>query len=149
MINKINIAEIVLFVVFTLSYFFQESIPSHWRWVSLLLYFLLGVLYFPLGFYTLKSSKFKTIYSVFFGMLFTLALTAILLSLMKVALSIFLLWLSIVLYFMIAGIQAIAFYVYSKTEGQIVMYDLGITIRYLAFLGLMIYASITFNFNIV
>jgi len=149
MTNKINVAEIILLIVFTLSYFFQQSIPDHWRWVTLLLYFLLGVLYFPLGFYTLKSPKFKVSYSVFFGMLFSLAMTAILFSLLKYAWSIILLWMLIGIYFIVAGMQAMAFYIFKKTEGQIIMSDFGITIRYLVFLGLMIYASITFDYRLL
>jgi hypothetical protein len=148
MTNKINIAEIVLLIIFTLSYFFQQSIPVHWRWITLLLYLLLGALYFPFGFYTLKSSKFKASYSVFFGLLFSLAMTAVLFNLMKYAWSILLLWMLIGIYFIVAGMQAISFYIFKKTEGQIIMNDLGITIRYLVFLSLMIYASITFDYRL-
>lgn len=146
-LNKITIAEIILLTLFIASYLFQQVIPINWRWVTLLLYALLGAIYFPLGFYTLKSSKYKSVYAVLFGMLFALSLTALLFSLLKVVLGIFLLLFLIVIYIMIPIIQAVSFYLYDKKEGQIFMYDFGITIRYLLLLALIIYAAVTFHVN--
>jgi hypothetical protein len=147
MTNRINKAEMFLLIAFLLCYFFFQAIPVHWRWIVIVIYFLLGALYFPMGFYTLRSPKFKTIYSVFFGILFSITLTAIFFCLLKSALAVILLWLMIAIYFIVAIIQAISFYIFSKTEGQIIMYDLGITIRYLIFLCLMIFAAVTFNYR--
>jgi hypothetical protein len=147
-IRKINIVEIALFFLFSAGYFLQRSnVMHHWAWVILLFFMLLGILYFPLGFYTLKSPKFSVIYSIIFGMLFSLSLTAILSSLMKVDISIVLLLILIVLYLMAASIQAVSYYFFSKTEGQIIMYDYGITIRYLVFFSFMLYALLTYNFR--
>jgi hypothetical protein len=110
-IRKINIIEIVLFPLFTASYFFKKAgAIQHYGWVVLVFFFSLGILYFPLGFYTLKSSKFSVVYSILFGVLFSLALTGIFYSLTKWVLTPVVLLASIIIYFMVAIIQAILFY---------------------------------------
>lgn len=146
-IRKINIVEIALFVLFSTGYFLQKTNVAHWGWITLLIFMLLGILYFPLGFYTLKSPKFSVIYSIVFGMLFSLSLVAILFSLMKAVLSIVFLLIFIILYLMAASFQAASYYFFNKTEGQIIMYDYGITIRYLVYFAFMVYALVTYDFR--
>lgn len=114
----------------------------------MIVFLLLIVLYFPLGFYTLKSTKFNGIYSILLGLFFGSSLISLLLRSMNVDLSIVLLLILIVLYIMAASLQAISYRLFSKTEGQILMYNYEITIRYLVFFAFMLYALLTYNFRL-
>ena len=146
-IRVINILEIVFGIIFILSFFITKTGILDLGWVAFLLTMLLGMMYLPLGFYTLKSPNFNIIYSILFGVLFSVSLAAIMLSLMKQDISIILIILMLVIFLMAAGIQAFIFYFLdNKQEGQIIMYNKGITIRYLIFFIFMVYVLVTYKF---
>jgi hypothetical protein len=147
-IRTINIIEIFLFLVFALVYFLQNKNITHFGWTLLFLYFLLGILYFPFGFYTLKSPKFGTLYSVLFGFLFSGALTGVFYASMTVGLSVFLLLILIVWYVMAATIPLILKYIFNRSWLPVIIgLDKGITIRCLIYFIYMIYALANYNFR--
>lgn len=146
-IRKITILEITLAFLFCIGYFLQKADIAYFGFGLFVIYMILGILYFPLGFYTLRSAKFSIVYSMLFGLLFGLSLTAIFFSLLKVDISVVLLLWSVVFYLMAAAIQAFSFYFIDKREGQIIMYDLGISIRYIIFFILIVSGLLTYNFR--
>ena len=146
-IRTINIIETFLFLAFVLVYFLQSKNITHFGWTFLFLYILLGILYFPLGFYTLKSPKFATLYSVLFGILFSTALTSIFYASMTVGISVFSLLILIVWFVMAATIPLILKYIFNRPWLPIIIgLDMGITIRCLIYFIYMIYALANYNF---
>lgn len=147
-VRKIQILEIVLGLTFICGYFLTKTNIINLHLVTFLATMLLGILYFPLGFYTLKSPDYNIGYSILFGILFSMSLVAIMFSLMKLDISIILILILVVLFLMAAFIQAIVYYfLEKKEEAQILFHDKWLTTRYLVFFILMFYALFTYNFK--
>jgi hypothetical protein len=146
-IRKINILEIVLFLLFSAGYFLQKANVVHSGGLTVTSFLFLGILYFPLGFYTLRSPKFGVIYSIILGTMFSASLCAIFSGLMNAVLSIVVLLIMIILFLMAVSMQALLYYFFKKEEGQIIMYDYGITIRYLVLFAFMLYGLLTYDFR--
>jgi len=144
----INIVEVILFLSFDLVYFLQSRNIIKVGWTLLILYLLLGILYFPLGFYTLRSSKFDRVYSVLYGLLFSVSLTGVFFAFMNVDLSILLLMLLIVLYIMAASVPLILHYILRRDWLPIIIFsDRGTTVRWLVYFVFMIYALYAYNWK--
>jgi hypothetical protein len=144
----INIVEVILFLSFDLLYFLQSRNITKGGWTLLILYLLLGILYFPLGFYTLRSSKFDRVYSVLYGLLFSVSLTGVFFALMNVDLSTLLLMLLIVVYIMAVSVPLILHYILGRDWlPTIIFFDRGITIRWLVYFVFMIYALYAYNWK--
>jgi hypothetical protein len=146
-IRTVNILEIILSVIFIAFYFLKKTDVVNLRWIGFISFMMLGILYFPLGFYTLKSPKLNLIYSVGYGMLFSCSLVSIFYSLLKVDISVVLLMMFIIIFLMLAAIEAAAISLFGQPNGKIIQYDTGLTIRYLVILFFMVYALVTYNFN--
>jgi hypothetical protein len=142
-----QIVEMVLGLMFICGYFLFHA-ASVARWVTSISAMILGTMYFPLGFLTLKSEKYNVGFSIFFGMLFSAAVVTILFGLMQYALSaIFLLGLPVI-FLMLAITQALVFYFITKrNEYQILFYDRWLTARYLVLFVLMLYSLFTYDFR--
>jgi hypothetical protein len=146
-IRIINIIEIILFISFTVAYILTKTNVVGLQTTTLLLSALLGFLYFPLGFYTLKSTDVGIGYSIGYGFFFAFPLLAVALSLMNMFISIAIILFLIVTYVMIVSLPAVVNYLFNKPEGLIIMYNKPFTIRYLALAIFMIYALVTYDFQ--
>ncbi len=147
-IKAIGIIEIVLFLSFESVYFLQNRNVTNCGWTLLILYILLGSLYFPLGFYTLYSTKFDRLYSSLFGILFSGSITGIFFALINYDLSVLLLMLLIALYVMVAFVPLISYNVFGLHRFPIIVFsNKGITIRWFVYFALMIYALFTYKWQ--
>jgi len=73
----INIIEIILFTIFSVSFILTKSKVYNFGLPAFIFASALAMLYWPFGFYTLKSPGIKVIYSSLFGFLFNIALLSI------------------------------------------------------------------------
>lgn len=107
---------------------------------------LLAALYFPFGFYTLKSPDIVSPYPVAYGLLFSLSLISIMLSLIGFNLAALFLMLFLVLFFMALLLPVMANVLFEYQDAMIIMYNKEYTARYLFLAILMIYALVTSKF---
>jgi|GEM_PF-1583097 hypothetical protein len=149
---KIKIAqiiEIVLGGMFICGYFLSHYNVVNLHAITYVASSALGTMYFPLGFYTLKSEKFSVVFSILFGILFSISLIAIMFSLMQLAISIILLISLPSIFLIVAGMQAFIFYfITKKDEYQILFNDKLLTIRYLVLFVLMLFSLFTYDFRV-
>jgi hypothetical protein len=136
-IRLVNIIEISLGLVFCVSYFLTKLYLSELGWVAFISSIALGILYFPLGFYTLKFQNISTTSSIIYGVAFSTSIVAILFNLININFSILLLVLMIGIFLMIAGLRA--FIVFLFTRGDFLEYNNAIAVRYLILFIYMIY----------
>ena len=142
-----QIIEIVLGLIFVCGYFVFHTSKAA-GWITIVSGMVLGAMYFPLGFITLKSKKYNVGFSMLFGLLFGASVVTILFSLVQSALSVLFLMVLLVFFIMVAAIQSLVFYfITKKDEYQILFYDKWLTIRYLALFVLMLYSLITYDFS--
>lgn len=147
-LKTIESIEILLGVIFICAYFVSHFNLINPDWV-IAISFVLAAMYFPFGFYTLKLVKCDIPFSIFFGAIFALSLVAISLSLKHSIVSVLLLVALPVFFIIIAGWQAMIFYLFTKNERfQILFYDKWLTVRYIVLLLIMLYAVFTYDFRV-
>lgn len=98
-INKIEISLLVLFLIAYIGIAFNPLIEL--KWIAVAVAFILGILYFPLGFYTLGTSNNERGESILLGVVHSLTFVAIIFSIIQIHLSLILLQLLIPIYFIL------------------------------------------------
>jgi len=141
-IRIINIIEIILGAIFCITFLFKNDNSADLMWLNILSAFLLSILYFPLGFYTLKSTMEIHIANLFvYGLLFSLSISSIMLNLMGIEISLILLIIFAGILLALAIFKFMA--VYLVSSDKFLEYDNSIVIRYLVLFGIMVYSIIT------
>jgi hypothetical protein len=141
----INIIEIILGAIFFGTYILKDVQNLDLRWLSILTGFLLSILYFPLGFLTLKStSNIQLIYRIFYGMVFSFSILSIMLYLMKIEFAILLLIILTASFLFLAIFRVVLVSLFDNDK--VLDFDNGIVFRYLILFGIMIYSFVTYNF---
>lgn len=107
----------------------------------------LSVLYFPLGFYTLRSTDIGVRFSFIYGVVLSLSLVSIIFSLMKLDISILLLFILLIIFLLIVIIEAFAIKFLDQPNGKIIKYNNGLIVRYLAVFVLMIWSVLSYNYQ--
>lgn len=87
----INYMELLLIFVYIASRLITSISHLDYDYISVISAFILGMLYFPLGFYTLRSRKGVYIRSSILGLLLSMSVVSIIFSLLKIDLSLILL----------------------------------------------------------
>jgi hypothetical protein len=147
-LRAINIIEVFLAVVFITTYFLTQQKVADLAYVAFFDMIFLAVLYFPFGFYTLRSTEYNIVYSIVFGIIFSISLVGIAFSLSHIDISIVLLFLMLTIFLMAAVMQAVVYYFLdNKKDVNILFYNKALTIRYLLFFVLMIYSVVTYDFR--
>jgi hypothetical protein len=146
-LRLINIIEFFLALVFITTYFLAKKNVADLAYIAFFDGLLLGSLYFPLGFYTLRSSEYNVVYSIFYGILFSVALIGIIFCLSHIDISILLLFLMLTIFLMAAFFQAVIYYFLdNKKDSNVLFYNKILTIRYLLLFILMIYSVVTYKY---
>jgi hypothetical protein len=143
-IRTINIIEIFLGLVFSISYFLTKYDVAHLIWITFSSAMLLGVFYFPLGFYTLRAPNSNIASSIAAGALYSVSLVVIIFNMLKVDISMILLSLFIIIYPM-SFIAAFSFYIFKRQKGQTIQYDNGLIIRGVGLFFYLLFAYYTYK----
>ena len=142
-IRLINIAEIVSGILLSVGFILTRSFYIDFGWLALIGSFLLSVLYFPFGFFTLRSPNVHVANSVTFGLLFSFSVIGIIFNLMKIDMSLVLLIVMIACFLIVAFLRAFVLFLFINV--QILNYNNGIAIRYLVLFVYMIYALLSYK----
>ncbi len=147
-LRVINIIEAFLGLIFLIAYFLTQKHIADLAYAASFDMLFLALLYFPLGFYTLKSIEYNIVYSIVYGFLFSISLVGMVFTLSHIDLGIVLLLLLLTIFFMAAVMQAVVYYFLdNKKDVNVLFYNKALTIRYLLFFILMIYSLMTYNFR--
>lgn len=145
-LRLITIIEIIIGVIFCVTFILKKENIGDVGWLVFFSSFILMILYFPLGFYTLKSKEYVEILNrIFYGMLFSCSVISIAASAGgKIDISFLLLMIFSSMFVIVAGWRSFAVYMFELP--QILNFDNGIVIRYLVLLALMLYSMLTYKF---
>jgi hypothetical protein len=144
-IRVINFIEIILEVIFVTSFAITKLQISD---LSVLTFFsglILGLMYFPIGFYTLKSPGIYVLNTIIYGAIFSLFVISILLNSMGIDLSIVILIITLSLYLCVAIFRVQAVYLIERPI--LLDYSNSIAIRYLLSFIIMIIILLTYKFR--
>ena len=145
-LRPVTIIEISLMVLFGACFVLTKTNVKDLASFAFFPGSLLAALYFPFGFYTLKSPDIVSPYPVAYGVLFSLSLISIMFSLIGVDLAEIFLMLFLVLFFMAVLLPVMANVLFEYQNAMIIMYYKGYTVRYLFLAILMVYALMTYKF---
>src|ERR1700755_840888 len=82
-LRPINIVEIILFILFSAGYFLHSAHIPYLSLMICIVGMVLGCLYWPLGFYTLKAPGVTTVYSTAASLLFACTLMQVMFAMFK------------------------------------------------------------------
>ncbi|WP_183580735.1 hypothetical protein HDF18_25195 [Mucilaginibacter sp. X5P1] len=131
-LRPINIIEIITALLFIVGHLLKNAHIPYMGLLSALSGITLAILYFNLGFSSLKSPEIAVGNSIVYGFSFGTAVIGLIFSFQKWPFSKFYLIVSIIVLLLLALIRVIA--VYLLKNDKILKYNKGIAIRYLLLL---------------
>jgi hypothetical protein len=145
-LRPINIFEIVLAILFITGHVLLACmhIPIMGL-VTVLSGGILCILYFYLGFITLKSPDVAVVSSILYGVVFGVAVIGLLFTFQHWPYAIFEITVGLILFIVLAVIRLLAVYVFKRPT--VLQRSQGITIRYIVLFVLLLYALITLKFS--
>ncbi|MEO6631390.1 MAG: hypothetical protein ABIN13_06695 [Mucilaginibacter sp.] len=138
-LRAINIIEIILFLLFSLGYIFHSARIPYLNLMIFVVGMLLGCLYWPLGFYTLKAPGVTTVYSTAASLLFASTLIQIMFAMFKWPTHVIVFEIIIAIYLAtLLTLVGISFF--KKQKGQPIAFDKGLLIRFAIYLLFLLHA---------
>jgi hypothetical protein len=135
-LRPINIIEIITALLFIAGHLLKNAHVPYMGLISVLSGSILCILYFYLGFLTLKSPEIAVGNLIAYGLSFGIAVIGLIFNFQKWPFSKFYLIVSIVAFLLLALIRIIA--VYLLKNDKILKYNKGIVVRYLLLLAITV-----------
>lgn len=138
-LRPINVVELILFILFTAGYVFHSA---HIPYLSLIIFvvgMLLGCLYWPLGFYTLKAPGVTTVYSTAASLLFACTVTQVMFAMFKWPTHVIIFEIVTAIY-LAALLAIVGVYFFKKQKGKFIEFNKGLLIRFAIYLLFLLHA---------
>ena len=143
-IRAVNIAEMVFYVIFVVATIITKQKVARLGFVAIPAFLALGALYFPLGYYTIKSAKINTTFSVLYGLLFSLSLTAVFFRILKAKFAVILLLVFVIIFLVLAAVEIITTTFFKRPDGKIMPHDPALLIRFIVLFITMVVALVSY-----
>ena len=140
-LRPINIIEIIAGLLFIAGHLLKNAHIPYMGLISVLAGSILSMLYFYLGFLTLKSTDIAKGNLIVYGLSFSIAVIGLIFSFQRWPFAKFYLILSVIIFLLLALIRVVAVYLFKNDK--ILKYNNGIAIRYLLLLVIVL-CSIAF-----
>jgi len=138
-LRPINIVEIILFILFSAGYFLHSVHIPYLSLMVIVVGMLLGCLYWPLGFYTLKAPGVNIVYSIAASLLFAGTLTQVMFAQFKWPTNALVFEIIMVLY-LVSLLAMVGIYFFKKQKGQAITFDKGLLARFAIYMLYLLYA---------
>jgi hypothetical protein len=147
-IRPINVLELILFIVLTTSLLLLRA-HAHIPYLTPVVFIscmFLGLLYFPLRFYTLKLPGVSTVYTVGASLLFSVSLVQVMFVILKWPTTGIISKVIIGLY-VAAALAGFCAYLFKKQKGQLMTFNKWLLVRFVVYFLFVLYTFLAYAPN--